>query len=116
MPAISHQPVLQMHSPLRQARRATRRWVHPGAGLALALAAATAASAHPSGLQAWLTCQRDIHAVCPGAGLFHLGALKACMRENFSQLGERCQSVVRDYQAGRQATQPTAERAAPATD
>ena len=67
----------------------------------LGLFGAAEATASPSGLEVWLTCRHDIGAVCPHTGIFHLQAMKNCMRQNFDQLGERCQTVVRRYQEGR---------------
>jgi hypothetical protein len=61
---------------------------------------ATAAD-RPSGLDVWMTCRDDLKIVCPNSGLFDLGALKRCMRNNFSQLGPRCQSAVVRYQSGK---------------
>ena len=69
------------------------------AAIVAAFAATGVASAadQPSGLDVWLTCRDDLKVVCPNSGLFNLGALKRCMKDNFSQLGPRCQSVVVRY-------------------
>jgi hypothetical protein len=69
----------------------------------MAVVLASSASAAPSGLDVWLTCQQDIKTVCPGTGLMHMTALKACMKENLGEMSERCQTVVKGYQAARQA-------------
>ena len=61
---------------------------------------ATAAD-RPSGLDVYLTCRDDLKVICPSSGLFNLDALKRCMKNNFSQLGPRCQAVVVRYQNGR---------------
>jgi hypothetical protein len=65
--------------------------------------AASAAEAvqRPSGFEVWRTCSSDIRVVCPHAGIFNLGALKSCMKDNFAQLSSRCQAAVSRYQQGR---------------
>ena len=70
------------------------------AAIAAALAACGVANAadRPSGFDVWLTCRNDVRLICPGAGLFNLGVLKRCMKDNFSRLGVQCQSVVVRYQ------------------
>jgi hypothetical protein len=72
------------------------------AAVVVAFAASGVASAadRPSGLDVWLTCRDDVKVVCPNGGLFNLGALKRCMKDNFSQLGPRCQAVVVRYHNG----------------
>ena len=66
-----------------------------------AVAFCLAAADRPNGLEVWQTCREDIRTVCPGRGILNLGALKSCMKVNFSQLGSRCQTVIRRYQGGR---------------
>ncbi len=76
--------------------------IGPATVIAVIAAGGTASAAgRPSGLDVWLTCRNDVKVVCPNTGLFHLSALKLCMREKFSQLGPKCQSVVVRYQDGR---------------
>jgi hypothetical protein len=73
------------------------------AAIVVAFAAGGVASAadRPSGLDVWLTCRDDVKVVCPNAGLFDLSGMKRCMKDNFGQLGARCQAVVVRYQNGR---------------
>jgi hypothetical protein len=73
------------------------------AAIAAALAASGVASAadSPSGVDVWLTCRDDVKVICPNAGLFNLDALKRCMKDNFGQLGARCQAAVVRYRNGR---------------
>jgi hypothetical protein len=72
------------------------------AAIAVVFATCGVASAadRPSGLEVWLTCRNDVKVTCPNTGLFNLSALKRCMKDNFSHLGPRCQSVVVRYQNG----------------
>jgi len=60
-----------------------------------------AAAERPSGFDVWQTCRGDIRTVCPGKGILNLGELKSCMRVNFSQLGARCQTIIRRYEGVR---------------
>jgi hypothetical protein len=69
-----------------------------------AVALCIAAADRPSGLEVWQTCREDARVVCPGLGPLNQGALKSCMKGNFSQLGSRCQTVIRQYQEGRRDT------------
>jgi len=73
------------------------------AAIIAAFAASGVASAadRPSGVDVWLTCRNDVKVVCPNAGLFDLSGMKRCMKENFSQLGPRCQAAVVRYHSGR---------------
>ena len=73
------------------------------AAIVAAFAASGVASAadRPSGLDVWLTCRDDVKVVCPNTGLFNLDAMKRCMKDNFSQLGPRCQAAVVRYHNAR---------------
>jgi hypothetical protein len=73
------------------------------AAVVATLAASGVASAadRPSGLDVWLTCRDDVKVVCPNTGLFNLDAMKRCMKDNFSQLGPRCQAEVVRYHNAR---------------
>ena len=73
------------------------------AAIVAAFAASGVASAadRPSGLDVWLTCRDDVKVVCPNAGLFDIPEMKRCMKDNFSQLGPRCQAVVVRFQNSR---------------
>lgn len=66
-----------------------------------AVAVCLAAADRPSGLEVWQTCREDGKVVCPGMGPLNQGELKSCMKDNFSQLGPRCQTIIRRYQEGR---------------
>ena len=66
-----------------------------------AVALCLAAAERPSGFDVWQTCHDDIRTVCPGKGILNLGELKSCMRVNFSQLGARCQTIIRLYETAR---------------
>jgi hypothetical protein len=70
-------------------------------GIFPAVALCLAAADRPSGLEVWQTCREDAKIVCPGLGPLNQGALKSCMKGNFSQLGSRCQTIIRRYQEGR---------------
>ena len=48
----------------------------------------------------WLTCRDDVRVFCPNTGLSNISALKRCMKDNFSQLGPRCQAAVVRYRIG----------------
>ena len=65
-----------------------------------AVAFCLAAADRPSGLEVWQTCREDARVVCPGKGPLNQGPLKSCMKANFSQLGARCQAIIRRYQEG----------------
>lgn len=66
-----------------------------------AVAFSLAGAERPSGLEVWQACREDARIVCPGMGPLNQGALKSCMKDNFSQLGQRCQTIIRLYQEGR---------------
>ena len=68
---------------------------------AIAFSGAASAADRPSGLDVWLTCRDDVKVVCPNTGLFNVSGMKRCMKDNFSQLGLRCQAAVVRYQNGR---------------
>jgi hypothetical protein len=69
--------------------------------LSVAVGSVASAAGRPSGFDVWMACRGDIKVVCPHEGLFNLGALKTCMKVNFSQLGPRCQEVVVGHQISR---------------
>lgn len=76
----------------------------PGVAPVVATFAASgvaSAADRPSGLKVYLTCRDDQKVICPSSGLFNRDGLERCMKNNFSQLGPRCQAVVVRYQNGR---------------